>query len=196
VEGDAQPPAVGGVLLTGGRSERLGTDKATLVLDGDTLAVRAARRLSAACDVAVEVGLGVSGLPSIRESPPYAGPLAALVAGAGALGTEMPCVLLAVDLPFVDEPLLRWLARWPADETVIPVAGGRAQLACARWSIGALREATRLRAEGCSALRDIERAVPVIYVDEQEWGTVTSIDAFTDVDTRADALRFGLETPQ
>jgi molybdopterin-guanine dinucleotide biosynthesis protein A len=108
----------------------------------------------------------------------------------------MPCVLLAVDLPFVDEPLLRWLARWPADETVIPIADGRAQLACARWSIGALREATRLRGEGCSALRDVERAVPVTYVDEQDWGRITSIDAFIDVDTRADAQRLGLETPK
>jgi molybdopterin-guanine dinucleotide biosynthesis protein A len=193
---EVRPPSVGGVLLTGGRSERLGTDKATLVLDGDTLALRAARRLAATCDVAVEVGPGVSGLRSVRESPPYAGPLAALVAGTAALGTGMPCVLLAVDLPFVDEPLLRWLARWPADETVIPVAGGRAQLACARWSVAALREATHLRAAGCSALRDVERAVPVTYVDEHEWGSITSIDAFTDVDTRADAQRLGLQDPQ
>ena len=48
-----------GILLTGGRSRRLGVDKATLVLDGETLAQRAARRLGAVYDPVVEAGDGV-----------------------------------------------------------------------------------------------------------------------------------------
>ena len=48
-----------GILLTGGRSRRLGVDKATLVLDGETLAQRAARRLGAVCEPVVEAGDGV-----------------------------------------------------------------------------------------------------------------------------------------
>ena len=67
-----------GILLTGGRSRRMGVDKATLVLDGETLAVRAGRRLAAACAPTLEVGDGLSGLPSLREWPPGSGPLAAL----------------------------------------------------------------------------------------------------------------------
>jgi molybdopterin-guanine dinucleotide biosynthesis protein A len=58
--------ATAGVLLTGGRSRRLGVDKASLVLDGETLARRAARRLDAVCSPVLEAGDGVSGLPAVR----------------------------------------------------------------------------------------------------------------------------------
>ena len=75
-----------GVLLTGGASRRMGTDKARLVVNGETLAARSARVLTAVCDPVVEVGPGVSGLPAVLEEPPGAGPLVALLAGVGALG--------------------------------------------------------------------------------------------------------------
>ena len=47
--------------MTGGASRRLGRDKATLMYQGETLAVRAARVLSEVCDPVIEVGPGVSG---------------------------------------------------------------------------------------------------------------------------------------
>ena len=55
-----------GILLTGGASRRMGTDKATIVVGGETLARRTARLLSAVCDPAVEVGPGASDLPAVR----------------------------------------------------------------------------------------------------------------------------------
>ena len=39
-----------GILLTGGRSRRMGVDKASLVVDGETLAVRAGRLLATLCE--------------------------------------------------------------------------------------------------------------------------------------------------
>src|SRR5882724_6154900 len=71
---------IAGVLLTGGRSRRIGTDKASLLLDGETLATRSARCLVQLCDPVLEVGDGLSGLSSLREHPPGLGPLAALAA--------------------------------------------------------------------------------------------------------------------
>ena len=52
-----------GLLLTGGRSRRLGADKAGLVLDGETLAHRMAARLAAVCDPVLEVGRGAQRPP-------------------------------------------------------------------------------------------------------------------------------------
>ena len=113
---------IAGVLLTGGASTRMGIDKARLVVNGESLAARAARVLSAACDPVIEVGPSVSGLPAVQEDPPGAGPLVALLAGVGALGNPRVVVLLACDLPFVEAPLLQLLVEWPGNGTVIPCA--------------------------------------------------------------------------
>src|SRR3954470_9716556 len=94
-----------GVLLTGGASRRMGTDKARLVVSGETLAARSARVLASVCDPVVEVGPGVSGLPVVQEEPPGAGPLVALLAGVGALGEPKTVILLACDLPNVSSEL-------------------------------------------------------------------------------------------
>ena len=51
------------LLLTGGASRRMGTDKATIEFRGETLAARAARVLAEVCDPVIEVGTGVTRLP-------------------------------------------------------------------------------------------------------------------------------------
>jgi molybdopterin-guanine dinucleotide biosynthesis protein A len=181
-----------GILLTGGASRRMGVDKATLVFRGETLAVRAARVLRAVCDPVVEVGPGVTDLPSIREDPPAGGPLAALVAGVHALDV-VPAMLRACDMPFVDEPLVRLIAEWPGDGTVVPVAGGRFQYACARYGGASIDEAVAaLRQPGGAGLR-AATDTSVTYVDEDTWRAVTSPDAFADLDTPADLQRFGFD---
>jgi molybdopterin-guanine dinucleotide biosynthesis protein A len=185
---------VAGILLTGGASRRMGVDKATLVVDGETLAARAARVLAAVCDPVIEVGSGVSGLPAVREDPPGAGPLAALVAGAGALGA-LPVVLLACDMPFVDEPLLRLLAQWPGDGTVVPVADGRFQYACARYGAAAIDEANAALRSGHGGLKHATDAT-VTYLSEREWQAVAPAHAFADFDTPGDIARFGRDGPR
>src|SRR5438132_14472 len=74
-----------GLLLTGGASRRMGTDKALIEVDGQRLAERAAAVLAAVADPVVEVGPGWSPLPAVREDPPGSGPLAAVSTGAAAL---------------------------------------------------------------------------------------------------------------
>ena len=64
--------------------------------------------LASVCEPVIEVGSGVSPLPSVREDPAGAGPLAAFLAGIDALGIDGPAVLLGCDLPFVDEATVAW----------------------------------------------------------------------------------------
>jgi molybdopterin-guanine dinucleotide biosynthesis protein A len=181
---------VAGVLLTGGASSRLGVDKATLVIDGETLAVRAAGVLASVCDPVIEVGAGASGLRSTREDPPGGGPLAALVAGAEALGT-LPVVLLACDMPFVDAPLLRLLAEWPGDGTVVPVADGRFQYACARYGARSIDEAVAALRRGPAGLKHATDTTTTYLHDE--WRAVAPPHAFADLDTPTDLERFGFD---
>ncbi|HEX5615830.1 MAG TPA: molybdenum cofactor guanylyltransferase [Acidimicrobiia bacterium] len=184
-----------GVLLTGGASRRLGTDKALLVRTGETLASRATRVLRAVCPHAVEVGVGHTTLPHTREEPAGGGPLAALLAGVDATGAEV-ALLLAVDLPNVDVPLLRLLADWPGAATVVPVAGGRVQPVCARYGSDAIARARLELARGERSLRAVLDAPDVELVDESVWSSVAPLDAFADVDVAADVARLGLEPPR
>ncbi len=189
-------PSLAGVLLTGGESRRLGVDKATLVFDGERLVDRAARRLAAVCDPAIEVGPGYSSLRSVRESPAQSGPLCALVAGAAALreaGFTGSMLVLATDLPEVDVGLLSLIASWPGDDSAVPVFEGRRQYLCARWSEDALAVAARMVGEGVRSLHALADAVTVIEIGEADWEVAASDAAFADVDTAADAARLGIK---
>jgi molybdopterin-guanine dinucleotide biosynthesis protein A len=187
-----------GILLTGGSSRRLGVDKASLVLDGETLAVRAAPRLGAVCAPVVELGDGVSGLPAVRETPAGAGPLAALAAAGTWLrehGHMGPALLLAVDLPAVDEPILRWLRDRPGAPTVVLRVDGRLQPVCARYGADALLAADSLVVGGVRALHELFDVVEHDVVEPDEWRAVATDDTFLDVDTAADAERLGITLP-
>jgi molybdenum cofactor guanylyltransferase len=188
-------PPVSGLLLTGGSSRRLGVDKATLVVDGTTLAARGARVLRAVCDPVVEVGFGSSELPSVREDPPSGGPLAAVAAGADELarrGAFGATIVLAVDLPRVSTALLELLRDWPGEPTVIPLVDGRRQLVCARYGADALVAARSLLAGGVSSLRELLDVVDHDVLDESVWGAVATADVLADVDSPADAARLGI----
>ena len=194
--------SVYGIVLTGGSSRRMGTDKATLVVGGVPLARRAAQALEASTSHSVEVGPGVSGLRSVTEVPPGSGPLAAVVAGWAELvrltGRKQPAVVLACDLPAVTPGLVSWLAGRPGDESVVPLVDGVPQPLCARWSVADLERAGAQLAAGERSLRrvfgpgtayvagaDVERAVEGVV-----GGRLVE-----DVDTPADLARLGLAPP-
>ncbi len=184
-------PTIGGVLLTGGTSRRLGVDKASVVVHGQRLADHAAGVLAPVCTRVVEVGPGITDLPACREEPPGSGPLAALVAGATALGADAArgVMLLACDLPAVEEPLVELIARWPGASTVVPVADGRPQLVCARYGPDALAAAVGALAAGERSLRQLLDRVGHQLLEQSAWGAVAPPDAFADVDTPDDLAR-------
>lgn len=187
-------PQVAGLLLTGGASRRMGTDKALLVVDGRRLAERAAATLAEVCEPAIEVGPGWSGLPWVQEDPQGQGPLAALCVGWEELdrrGHAGPVLLLATDMPFVSAGLLRLLAGRPGPATAVPVAGGRQQPLCARYGPDARDAARRLLAAGERSLRALLATVPVGWVEPAEWKAVAGPRAFCDIDTPDDLAALG-----
>ena len=161
----------------------MGTDKATLVIDGETLAARAARQLDEVCAPVVEVGSGVTNLRHVREEPAGSGPLAALLAGIDALGIRGPVLVLACDLPVVTAGALKRIVQWPGVASVVPVVDGRPVYVCARWSDAAL-------AAGRAAFASGESAMHVLAAIDAEF--VEGGADFIDVDTPADLGRLGL----
>jgi molybdopterin-guanine dinucleotide biosynthesis protein A len=178
---------VAGVLLTGGQSRRMGADKATLVVGGEALARRAARVLTAACNPVIEVGSGVTGLPCVREEPSGEGPLAGFLAGADALASDAAVVLLACDLPFIDDAVVRMLVEHPGKGSVVPSVEGRKQYACSRWSPAAIASARAAFANGERAMRALLGAGDTTIVIADEYAR-----QLVDVDTPDDLARLGL----
>lgn len=114
------PPLIG-LVLAGGRSSRMGRDKAALVHpDGRTLACRACDLLRGAgcgsvvlslrADQEIPAGFSDSELPTIVRDPagPSIGPLAGIVAGMH-LRPDADWLVIACDLPRLDPATLKTL---------------------------------------------------------------------------------------
>lgn len=167
----------------------MGVPKATLELDGERLADRTARALGTCCDPVLEVGPGYTALPAVREEPPGGGPLAALVAGADALASAGPVVVLACDLLFAAD-LVRRVATWTGEASVVPVDGdGVRQPVCARYSAPAIARARELLARGERSLR--------VLLDGPDVTMLAGVDAreLVDVDTPESAAGWGVRVP-
>ncbi|MHB8664523.1 MAG: molybdenum cofactor guanylyltransferase [Acidimicrobiales bacterium] len=177
-----------GILLTGGASRRMGRDKALIPLDGATMAARAASVLRAVAAPVVEVGGGATDLPHVREQPSGSGPLAAIGAGAAAIGRDLPVIVLACDMPNVGADLLRWLADHPASGSVVPVFR-EPQPLCARWSIDALASIPSLLASGERSMRRLLEHPDVTLIPPTEWEMISGLEALDDVDTPAELER-------
>ena len=187
--------ALAGILLTGGASSRMGRDKALLRIAGEPNARRIATLLSRVAHPVVEVGPAVSGLASVREEPRGGGPLVAVACGGRALralGHAGAALVLACDLPFVEEAVLRFLAARPGTGSVVPTVEGRAQPLCARWSAVDLAVAGALAAAGARALRALPWDAATDRPDESAWSAVTSARSFADVDSPEDLVRLGI----
>src|SRR6266542_4169529 len=131
-----QVPDLSAVILAGGNSRRMGTDKALIVLQGRPLIGTIVDRVRLLTD---EIWISANdqfkyrflGLPVIEDVYPGQGPLAGLHSGMRHTGRPL-VLLLACDLPRVGEPLLRNLVANLGDsDAVIPrTADGRFHPLC------------------------------------------------------------------
>jgi molybdopterin-guanine dinucleotide biosynthesis protein A len=108
-----------GVILAGGRSSRMGTDKALLEIGGKTMLLRLAEQLVKHCSKVVvasgdgrqedayreALGPAADRVRFVRDRFPDCGPLAGLHASLSAL-PEGYAFVMACDMPVISEPLL------------------------------------------------------------------------------------------
>ena len=186
---------LGGMLLCGGQSRRMGFDKAQLVVHGEQNLQRLASLLSRYCSPAVVLGEILCSIPMLKDDVPGAGPLAALAGGWRYLreqgSTEV--IALACDLPLVGEEVLDLLARWPSPRSVVPVVDGEPQPLCARWSARDLDRAVDLVLLGSRSMRDLLAVCDADYVGEEVWAGRFAASALADVDTVEDLEQLGID---
>jgi molybdopterin-guanine dinucleotide biosynthesis protein A len=178
-----------GAVLTGGRSTRMGTDKALLTMDGVAMAVRVAHVLAAAGAAEVRcIGgdadeLGALGLTVVADEHPGEGPLGGLLTALGATRLPYvvvaPCDLVAPD-PGVAQAVLEALVVSPGAEAAIPVVGGVRQPLDGAYRRSCL---PALRAAFDRGERSVKRALEVLTLVE-----VTTVEAaaLADADTPED----------
>lgn len=100
-----------GFLIAGGKSTRMGEDKAFLDFHKQTLLSRALSALSGSCGNATIVGdaaIFASFAPVIADIFPGCGPLAGIHAALKESSADLN-LMLAVDMPFISAKLLRFL---------------------------------------------------------------------------------------
>jgi molybdopterin-guanine dinucleotide biosynthesis protein A len=169
------PPAASAVVLAGGKSSRLGADKALLLLDGQPLIARTVQQLSILSDDLIVVTntperYELLGLTArlVTDERPGEGSLMGIYSGLKA-ARHPYALVVACDMPFLNPPLLRtMLSMAPGYDVVVPRLAGMLEPLHAVYSSDCLPWIARLLAEGRRKVIAFFPYVKVRYVEERE----------------------------
>ena len=167
--------SIGAVVLAGGRSARMGTDKALIDFCGRRMIDHVVERLGGLTDRVVVVtkrrdDLGPLRAVVIEDDEPFAGPLPALIAGLRVTG-ETRNVVVACDMPFLNPDLLQGLAATLEDDidAVVPVTADGAQPLHAAYGDCAIENLLAATAAGERSLKGSLERLRVRWFPEEAW---------------------------
>jgi molybdopterin-guanine dinucleotide biosynthesis protein A len=194
---------VAGILLAGGRSRRMGRDKALLPLPGTerlTFIEHLSTMLAACCSEVVLVArdaeqaaeYAFAGIHTITDAAPDIGPLMGLYSGLQAI-TASHALVIAVDMPFVQLAVVKLLLSQPLDDALlVPVVNGFHQVLLAvypRNILPAVEE--RLRA-GRRDPRSLLEVARVRSIDEAQLRAVDpQLRSFVNINTPEEFTNLG-----
>jgi molybdopterin-guanine dinucleotide biosynthesis protein A len=190
------PPA--GIILAGGRSQRMGTSKALLPLPGqpsETFLSRLASMLASLCaevlvvarDPAQFAGVALPDTRMVFDKKPGGGPLMGLYSGLKATQSSTALVV-AVDMPFVQSALLAFLlAHYEENTMLVPVVEGVPQVLLAIYPRSILPLIETLLQQGKRAPRALLEVAPVRYIEEAQLREVDpQLRSFVGINTPED----------
>ncbi len=186
-----------GFVLAGGRSSRMGQDKALLMLDGEPLIAKGVRKLNRVC-VEVAIAGGSENLAPfgrvISDKNPGCGPLSGIVAALGQSSFKWN-LFLPVDAPFVPVSVLKAMLAQAADHPGVCVMArtqGVMQPLCGVYSRDALGVLERELAAGrWKVTQAIEAAGMVKLIDFGDSGWFANLNTpeeFAEAERRIDSL--------
>ena len=143
-----RPTRPSGIILAGGRSRRLGSDKCALEVGGRTLIQHVADALDEVCGEIILVHAPGRPPPEVRSHQPLrhvsdpvedAGPLVAIAEGLEAASASV-AIAVGCDAPQLQPALLRLLADWAqaGKPLAVPLHEGVPQWLCSAWRRDAL----------------------------------------------------------
>lgn len=163
-----------GIVLAGGRSVRMGKDKAGIELSEQTLLSRVVETVSLVCPEVIIAG-GEKGLadglgPDVRwvpDPPGSVGPLAGVTAGLQAARHDA-CLIVACDMPFLNPALLSHLVdRLGTFDAVVPISQGVSQYLHAAYSRSAATTAQALLRLDARSMHEVIVRLQVLYLSEE-----------------------------
>jgi molybdopterin-guanine dinucleotide biosynthesis protein A len=165
--------SVTGFVLAGGKSSRMGQDKAFMQLGGRTLLAHALELAQAATGKAWIVGgaekFATFG-PVVEDLYPGCGPLAGIHAALADARTDLN-LITAVDMPFLQLDLLKYLiTRAAASQAavVVPRAGGGLQPLCAVYRKAFGEVAQRSLDAGRNKVDSLFAEVQTLVIEQAE----------------------------
>jgi molybdopterin-guanine dinucleotide biosynthesis protein A len=165
---------ISGIILAGGSSRRMGVNKVELELGGVSVLQRVATTVSRVTDEIViaaghnrclhlDVDVPVRWVP---DPPGARGPLAGVVSGLGAVTSDV-AIVVAADMPFLNERLLSYVADClEGCDAAMPVIRGREQPTHAAYSRGCFSTAQSLQRLGAHSMHELLARLCARYIPE------------------------------
>jgi molybdopterin-guanine dinucleotide biosynthesis protein A len=191
------------IILAGGNSQRMGRDKANLLLGEQTLLQRVTATMQQVFPRVIvsvrqprpEINLPqVCDEPASEGMPAGGGPLAGLVASLSRITTPWAFVV-ACDMPFVEPAVVELLAKFRCQyQGVVPVVQGHPQPLAAFYASSCLAVMRESLLTQDKSLRGVLKQLDVCYVDQT--GMLDAdphLRSFFDLDTPQDVAH-ALET--
>lgn len=180
--------SVSAAIMAGGRSKRMGQDKAWIELDGEPLIKRVADVLAQVADevivVANEPRYASLGLRVVKDRYPNGGALGGIATGVGAAAHDTVLVA-ACDMPFLSPAVWQLLLGHAGEgDVVIPRIGGEYETLHALYTKACLPHMARALAEDRLRVIAFFDQVRVLAIDEPELRAVDpGLRSFTNVNT-------------
>ncbi|MCA1831503.1 MAG: molybdenum cofactor guanylyltransferase [Actinobacteria bacterium] len=180
--------SVSAAIMAGGKSKRMGQDKAWIELDGEPLIARVAGVLATVADevlvVANDPKFERLGLRVVPDKWPDGGALGGIATGVGAAAHDTVLVA-ACDMPFLSAEVWRLLLEHAGEaDVVIPKIGGELETLHALYAKACVPHMARAIAENRLRVISFFDAVTVKAIEEPELRVVDpTLRAFTNVNT-------------
>ncbi len=186
---------IGGIVLAGGASRRMGQDKALLCHNGKTMlegAVEALRTITGRIViVASRVDLyRVSGADTVPDLYPGEGPVGGILTGLIALGAGCH-VVIACDMPLASVSVIQLLVDAaqadPHCNAIVPELAGELEPLCAVYRDTAIPILDSFMKSGRRSAREALRQLTIKRIDEAELRLLDpNLSTFTNVNTPED----------
>jgi len=180
--------SVSAAIMAGGRSKRMGQDKAWIELDGEPLIKRVADVLAALADEVIVVANDPRyeslGLRVVRDRWPQGGALGGIATGIGA-ATHDTVLVAACDMPFLSVDVWRVVLGHAGEaDVVIPKIGGEYETMHALYTKACVPEMARAIAENRLRVISFFDQVRVLPIEEPELRAADpTLRSFTNVNT-------------